>query len=241
MAKDLRFEEAIAILKARDFEMLVGVVEGDDIEAKSEPYQLTKDHTKQELAKDVVAFANTKGGVIILGAKTKRDPVHFGDEIEVIRPFERRLLNPSQYNDILNTWVYPALRKVEVIWFPMKGDEGNGIGAIIIPEQDVNRRPFLVTRTLDESGKRVDLVFGYAERKLASVSSMSFQELQGIMRDGMRFDLLNQKMDSIQGTIERFLEAAECDGGHILNCELSSALECRPHGANLDYLLKDLR
>jgi hypothetical protein len=43
-------EKLLEILEAGDFDQLVGLVEDDRFEAKSQPYELTKERGKAELA-----------------------------------------------------------------------------------------------------------------------------------------------------------------------------------------------
>jgi len=63
--------------RARRGEPLVGTEESDQLDFKLAPYVLDAPHQKWELAKDVAAFANRRGGVIVIGysdrTSTKRD------------------------------------------------------------------------------------------------------------------------------------------------------------------------
>ena len=82
-----------SVLETGEFDQLVVAVEHEQMDAKSEPYRLGDLRAKLELAKDVAGFANAAGGVIVIGARrTEKSPVHFGDEIREIRPFDRGLI-----------------------------------------------------------------------------------------------------------------------------------------------------
>ncbi len=202
MSKNLTLDQVKAILDSGNFDELIGAVENEWLECKAAPYQLKEDHQKQEFAKDVSALANANGGVILIGVKTERDPTHFGDEIKEVRPFPRRLVNPDQYHDILKRWIYPPLQQVEIRWFPSASNPKKGIVAILIPPQASIHRPFLLTRTLDAKGKHVEIVFGYVERHRAGVDPMSVQELHDLIKDGLRFESLDQRVENIQAAVE---------------------------------------
>lgn len=188
MTKTLTVEQIKAILDGGNFDELITAVEDEQIECKEAPYQLNEVHQKQELAKDVSGFANANGGVILIGVRTGRNSTHFGDEIKEITPFPRRLVDPNQYQDIIRSWIYPALQQVDIRWFPSAGEREKGIVAIIIPDQIKTRRPFLIKRTVDDKGKCVEVVFGYVERQRANVNVLKVEEIHALIKDGLRFD-----------------------------------------------------
>ena len=109
-------EQAINILKSGHFDQLIGASEDDFLECKAEPYRLDDEHQKYELAKDVSALANAKGGVIIIGAQTERDVTHATDVIVKIRSFLSTLIKVSQYEDVVRAWVYPPIKQLEIKW-----------------------------------------------------------------------------------------------------------------------------
>ena len=198
VAKKLSLEEIRAILESGIFDGLIGAVEDERIECKAAPYQLQHAHQKQELAKDVSAFANAEGGMILIGVRTERDPTHFGDEIREISCISQDLVNPQQYQDVLGTWIYPPIQQVDIRWFPSADNQETGILAILIPPQASARRPFLVTRIIDDRGKQAEVVFGYVERRRAAADPTSVQELHTLLRDGLRYDVLNEQYERIE-------------------------------------------
>lgn len=206
MSNNLRQDEIKFILETGDFEKFIGSIEDEQLEYKATPYHLKNDLQKQELAKDVSALANADGGIILIGVRTERNPAHFGDEIKEICPFPQTLINPNQYHDILRSWIYPALQRVDIRWFRSAVDRDKGIVAILIPNQETAMSPFLVTRTIDDKGKRIEVVFGYVERRRANATPMSVQELHSLIKDGLRFDLLNEQYENIQMTLQELLE-----------------------------------
>jgi len=92
MSKELSSQEVLAMLSSGSFKGFIGAVENDHFECKRTPYRLQTDHEKQELAKDVSAFANAGGGVLVIGLATEVSPVHMGDEVTAIRVFDRALV-----------------------------------------------------------------------------------------------------------------------------------------------------
>ncbi len=203
MAKILILEQVTAILEKGDFEELAGVVENEWLECKAAPYQIDKDHQKQELAKDVSGLGNAGGGIILIGIRTERDPLHFGDEIKEIRQFAQSLVNPEQYIDILKTWIYPPLHSVDVKWIPSVKDPNAGIVAIVIPAQPEAKKPFLLTRTVETEGKRTEIVFGYVERRRAGIDPLSVQELHTIIRDGLRAEGWSGRIEGLEESLAR--------------------------------------
>jgi predicted HTH transcriptional regulator len=83
------------IIDSGNFTKLVGEVEGQLFDAKGQPYRFEDgSDVKREFAKDVAAFANTRGGSILIGLHTKTTPLHAGEEIDEIRPMPGNLFDP---------------------------------------------------------------------------------------------------------------------------------------------------
>jgi predicted HTH transcriptional regulator len=95
MAKNLEPDQVRALIESGHFQELIGVIEDQRLECKAAPYLLQEEHQKQELAKDVCALANAERGIILIGVKTARNPVHFGDEISEIHSFPQNLADPD--------------------------------------------------------------------------------------------------------------------------------------------------
>jgi predicted HTH transcriptional regulator len=131
----LNRDQLRAITDASDFERLIGEIENEWFDCKSQPYQIERDSAKRELAKDVSSFANARGGYIFIGVRTKTRPLRSGDEVEIIRSFAQSLVNTNQYHDIINNWVYPEIENVKVEWKSSKNDSSQGIVIITIPQQ----------------------------------------------------------------------------------------------------------
>ena len=163
------------------------------------------------MAKDVSGFANVGGGILILGAKTRRDPSHFGDEIETFRPFKRTLLNENQYRKVIQDWIYPDVN-VQFSWFPDPKEPERGIAALLVPEQDGRSTPFLVTRVLLETSEQTDnregvpklheRVVGLFERRLDSVEATAVWDIHRLIVDGRRFQDVLNRLEALQVSVD---------------------------------------
>lgn len=65
------------------------------LDAKGQPYQLDRPKSAAELAKDVVALANTSGGVIVIGLRTRRKGS--SEVIEEVGPVPDKLIDRDRY------------------------------------------------------------------------------------------------------------------------------------------------
>jgi hypothetical protein len=205
MGKKLDINSIRQILASGDFEQLIGAIETEILECKSTPYHLDAVHQKQELAKDVSGMANAEGGVILVGVRTEANPTRAEEEITEITSFAPSLFVVQQYRDLLKSWIYPAVEEIEVEWFPNASESRKGIGAIFIPMQAPERHPFLLTRTVDENGKTLEVVFGYYERRRTSVDPMSVNRLQTLLQTGLHFHRVPPQLANIEVLLEQLL------------------------------------
>ncbi len=198
---ELRFaspDEVWSILEAGDFDQLVGVAEDDRVEAKGQPYDLDSDAGKRELAKDLSAFANARGGVLVIGAHTDKDPAHATDVIVEVRPIPTDRADPSRYQHIVADWTYPPIAP-EVRWFPLPADAGRGLIGIQVEAADAARRPVLLRKpTADEDGKAVTTMFGYAERAQDRAPPMGIHEIHSLLQGGMRSGEIVERLEAIE-------------------------------------------
>jgi len=197
----MNFEETLKILESSDFYKFVGVVEDLHFECKGAPYQLVNNKDKQELAKDVCGFANSEGGIIVVGLETEIRPEHPGEEVSRVRPFPQDLMNLKQYSDVLSTWVYPVISGLKINWYPCidsSSSSPKGIGAIIVPRQETRAFPFLITRYVDEKGKNNEIVFGFSQRKFDEVHHHSVQRIHHLIQQGVSNEFLSQRLETIE-------------------------------------------
>lgn len=131
------------------------------------------------------------------------------------------MVNPEQYQDILKKWVYPPPKDVVISWLPSHDDAGKGIVLIHVPLQTKSLWPFLITRVPDEQGRNRGILFGYSERRRSNAEPASLEELHSLIRDGARYDTLNQKLDVIQHTLRNIATKEELPV-QTANAELDS-------------------
>lgn len=178
--------DIIQHLISGDYSHLIGLPEDEHLECKSQPYDLTQDSNKRELLKDVSAFANADGGLIIIGAKTKKSQMSLGDEIEALRPMEQRLLDIEQYHNVLQDWIYPAVVNLKM-HFCEQNTSAKGIFVIEVPKQREELKPFLIKRFFDQT-KSAEIVFGYVQRQRSNNKPLSVTELQNALRKGFQYE-----------------------------------------------------
>ena len=78
------------ILTRGAFDELTGALENEFFEAKSEPWDLSSERGKFDLAKDVSSLANGRGGLILVGASTFQSPTYQRRESTKYGDFPKR-------------------------------------------------------------------------------------------------------------------------------------------------------
>jgi hypothetical protein len=101
-------------LEARDFEALIGLVESEWLDAKETPYHLDSPKQKLELAKDVAAFANAGGGIIVIGFDCEKEPTTSSERIRGVCQFPVPFVDPNKYSQILADLVHPPPHGVSI-------------------------------------------------------------------------------------------------------------------------------
>ncbi len=176
------------------------------LEFKSEPYRLQDDREKVELAKDASALANTSGGYIILGIKTKKLPDFNADIAFELRPIPRVQFVLEQYESVLRDWIYPPLNDARLTFIEDSENAGKGYLVIEISPELAQRKPYLVVRTLEAKNERERrILFGYSERYESRALSAIVQRLQQLLHLGLHFE----KIESFHQSIEDRLSAIE--------------------------------
>lgn len=94
---------------------------------------------------------------------------------------------------------------IRIRWIPTKGDVSRGVVAISILKQKDTLKPFLMKRVLDQK-KKVEIVFGYAERKRDNSQTLSVIDLQRTLRAGFNYEnILNERFDSLDSLIRELM------------------------------------
>ena len=199
--------EALAILESGDFDRLVDVPETLEVEFKGQPYRVDeRDSQKFELAKDVSAFANASGGVIIIGAQTERDDEIAVDVVTQLRLLRQGLVNEQQYEGLVADMVYPRLRELHVRFHPSTADGERGLVAIDIPPQEEVDKHFLIQRPTEEGADRTPAwLVGIAVRTIGRIEERRIGEIHTLINRGLivgrRLEEVAEGMAELRGLI----------------------------------------
>lgn len=205
VAKEMAVEECLRVVQTGDFDQLLGAVESETIEFKGSPYVLSSTRDKVELAKDISGLANAGGGILLMGIGTSVLEGHPREAATRIRPFEEKMVDIKQYEDVLSQWIYPKLH-AEINWFPSGSREGKGLACIQVAETQAGRKPFLTVGVLQENEKILGNVVGFFQRRGDKVANWSPEELQHVFKDGLRFD---DHLAEINQTLGKMLSGAK--------------------------------
>lgn len=131
-----------SLVRSGHSRLLIGKYEDEWFDAKSVAYDISTAEDQYELSKDVASFANGSGGLILLGAKTKRTPL--GERISKINECDLAHVSVRGYLRVLERRIYPLPEGLKVERVPVTSP-GQGLVLIGIPEQDPDSKPFLVS------------------------------------------------------------------------------------------------
>jgi hypothetical protein len=135
-------------------EEMIGCPEGREIDFKRAPYLLDTPRGKWELAKDVAAYANAGGGLIVVGVRAERSEHQLAEVAAEICPVRKDLVDPNKYRDAILNGVTPQVDGIELRWFP-EGANVDAILTIYVPGQAERSKPFVLRRMIDPGGQAV--------------------------------------------------------------------------------------
>lgn len=206
--EEFSIKELEKIISDGDFNSLIGKIENDFFDCKSQIYDLKNEYSKRELAKDVSSFTNLNGGYILIGPKTDDSKTHFGDEIIEISLLDQDLVDPNQYKNVIKDWIYPdEIQGIRVYWKASKDDNNKGIIVIEIPTQKESLKPFLISKIVEEEAKISETIFGYAERKGDRSDPKKIKDIYKIMRDGLLYDKnIENRFNNLESIVQPLLK-----------------------------------
>lgn len=203
--------------KTVGFQALLGTAESDELEFKGQPYGLQQPRHKLELAKDLSALANSKGGVIVLGARTEKDSMSEVDTVKSISEIPRTLVALTTIKQIALEYIYPPLA-VECAWW--EGDDpAKGLASIRVERQDESDKLFLVIQGQDADGEPVKNSIGVFQRQGAAVHAVRPALLYEHLRMGRQI----RRGTSPPGAAEPLLSPPSVVPGRRLTVALPSA------------------
>ena len=161
---------------------LIGLDENEWLEAKSQPWNLDTDVGKVELAQDVARLANAKGGVIVIGAGTrKEDGKETITRVDGVRP---DLFRPHRVRMTVDARVYPLVEGIKVGRAEIR-ESSLSVGYIRVPPQDPECLPFVVHGAI--VGRRVEGSFVSIVRRRGDQSiSVRPEEMHAWLSAGRR-------------------------------------------------------
>jgi hypothetical protein len=181
----MSFESVKALLANRDYGSLIGLQEDAWLEVKgSTPYDLDTPEGRYQLAKDVAAFANGTGGIIIVGLRTTRPA---NAHTEVVAEYDlcaEQGFDVRRYMSLIEKYTHPAIEGLNVRWVPVSREGTHGLGVIEVPPQNPDRQYFLIANVVDTGAKIRQFVFGIVRRNESSNDPFTIAELYRYTQTG---------------------------------------------------------
>jgi predicted HTH transcriptional regulator len=195
------------IIKSGQLSKMIDLEEDAYFEAKGgNPYNLETEKGRYELAKDVSAFANAEGGFLIIGLETKPLTEKNTDKVNGLDCIPKEKFDSKKYEGIIRKYIYPEISKLEVKWVENKDNSGNGIGCVWVPQQNLDRKFFLINKVVekDEKDPIKQIVFGIAQRKGSSNEPLSIKDLHKKIQYGM--NTIAQRLTGIENKIDSLID-----------------------------------
>ncbi|MFF3378078.1 helix-turn-helix domain-containing protein [Streptomyces sp. NPDC002680] len=145
--------EALAAGRPDD---LRGVAENSWLDFKRSPYDLASEKGKFELCKDVAAFANAHGGLLVLGVEAEKKSNQALEVAIGFRPFPQHRADVVQYVDTLNEYLRPRVT-VSHHWYhdPGRSTAGTDLYYLVLEVEPVPElsRYVLVRKMINDKGR----------------------------------------------------------------------------------------
>src|SRR5712692_9637747 len=140
----MTFASIKTILDTRQFNNLIGQDEDAWFEAKGKnPYDFATPVGRYELAKDVSAFANADGGILIVGLTTAPVAEMRTERVTALDLCTQAEFDVAQYQGLIREYLYPGIKDLNVYWTPVDQGATQGLGIIEIPAQSAKLKYFL--------------------------------------------------------------------------------------------------
>ncbi|MFJ8787312.1 helix-turn-helix domain-containing protein [Streptomyces sp. NPDC102476] len=184
--------QLVSYLTAQQPYAIVGTPESEWVDFKSVPpqgpYDLSTDKGKFELAKDVAAFSNAGGGLLVCGFKAKKKQTELYEVAEKVTPFDKRLVDSTRYKDIIAEYVRPLL-KVKFFWYDHPEDDPEVSGhyfVIEVPALPEADRWAVVTRGITDDGQLIKNSWTVPIRNGDTTAFLPQDEVYRLLNDGLR-------------------------------------------------------
>jgi predicted HTH transcriptional regulator len=206
----MSFESVKAIIDGHAYGSLIGLQEDAWLEAKSSvPYDLDTPEGRYELAKDVAAFANGTGGIVIVGLRTTRHATTQTDEVIAYDLCAQDAFGVGQYTSLIGEYIHPRIEGLDVYWAAVNAEGTHGLGIIEVPPQNRDRQYFLIANAIDGGSRIKQFVFGIVRRNESSNDPFTIAQLYQYTQKGK--SSLAQSLTRIEDK----LDAVLTQGRHI--------------------------
>jgi hypothetical protein len=201
----MSFESIKIILENRQFAALIGLDEDTWLEAKGKnPYDFATPAGRYELAKDITAFANAEGGILLVGLTTTPAAETKTERITAHELCPQAEFDSAQYLGIIKEHVYPVIRDLKIYWLPVNDEAAQGLGVIEVPPQSPNQKYFLIAKIVDSGDKSKQIVFGVAKRNDSSNDPFTVAELYKYTQSGKH--PVPQTLARVEAKLDAFIE-----------------------------------
>ncbi|MBU2669936.1 ATP-binding protein [Actinoplanes bogorensis] len=164
-------------VSARSWDRFVGTPESAVLDVKSGVYPLDDTAGAGELIKDVAAFANSRGGLLLVGFGTRVD--NGREIIDKVKPVPARLVDVDRYRKLVRDRVRPLIRDLTVDFYPV--DDERGVLVIDIPVQPETAKPFVVP---GPDGRKMPMAAGVPIRDGDTTHWLTHDDLQRLLSTG---------------------------------------------------------
>ncbi len=201
----MSFESVKTILDSHAYDSLIGLEEDTWLEVKGRnPYDFTTPEGRFELAKDVSAFANADGGILIVGLTTVRIPAAKTERITAHDLCTPEEFTVEQYRGLITEHVYPGIKDLNIYWSPVNPEGTQGLGVIEVPTQSPNHKYFLTAKFVESGTQIKQIVFGVAKRIESSNDPLSISELHKNMQSGK--NPVPQTLARVEEKLDRLIQ-----------------------------------
>lgn len=179
--------ELIELMSSGRFSEIVGTEEGEQVDFKSHAYNLEQAKDRADLAADIAAFANSKGGSIVLGVETEVATTSKRERASRVVGINPDVVDEEAYRARIRASVRPLVRDFEIRKYSDAAD-GRTIVALHVDPQDGSDQPFMVDRVIDDNRptREVRHAVGWPIRSGADTHWEEASRIQQLVSLGLR-------------------------------------------------------
>jgi predicted HTH transcriptional regulator len=203
MPRRAAVEELTHLLESNRHEEILGIREDTRVEFKM-LLNLALAQDRHTLAKSAAAFANTSGGMLLLGVRTERDVRSLSDYAAQLLPVSN--LEIGSYYKVLSNYLYPLPQ----LTIDVYGEQNKELLAIRVHPVST-QRPVLVTQTVSET-LNGGTIFGLYTRTEEGIAPLDYAAVHALLQTGQmltgvgdlnsNLELVNMRLDSIESKLD---------------------------------------